>query len=682
MSDQTQKAPAFYALLIGIDQYLPNILSDGSHYASLNGCVRDIALVGQFLKEKLKLTDDHIFTLTAPNDAPASPAQRSERLPTYENITAALRSLTVVAQTGDQVYIHYSGHGGRTQTLFPQLKGKHGLDEALVPTDIGLPSGQYLRDVELAYILKAMVDKGLIVTVVLDSCHSGGATRGQSGATVRGLSAIDRTPRPAESKIASYDALLQVYSSFSAGTASQASAGSGWVPDVRGYVLLAACRASESAYEYAFAGQEKHGALTYWLLDSLKQPGTGLTYRQLHNRLIAKIHSQFEAQTPQLEGEGNRLVFGSAYAQRADAVNVMKFDRLRQQVVLNTGRAQAVDRGAQFAVYAPDTADFQVSDRLAIVEVIKAGATDSRAKVIERFQPGAIEQGAQAILLDPGVIRLRRTVRLLHNFPSATGIQERALVEVEQALAASRFVEVVTGNAADYQVVVNERREYEIWDPAGAAIPNLRPALTIDDPAAPRQLVKRLEHLTKYRTIQHLDNTAAPSLQGKLVVELVRGADAHVFDGAFTILAPDEQLTVRIRNNSSQVLNVTVLDMGPDWSISQLYPADASSYISCDPGQEIYSQTLKTELPHGYSDAKDILKVFATIGSTNFRWLELPALDQPQQSRGMHGRPTNALEELLFALAVDEPRSRQLSPAVNLTQEWITAQVEVRVRRS
>ena len=65
------------------------------------------------------------------------------------------------------------------------------MDEALVPIDIGTTSGNYLRDLEVSYLLQAMVDKGLVVTLVLDSCHSGGATRGTSGARKRGITSPD-----------------------------------------------------------------------------------------------------------------------------------------------------------------------------------------------------------------------------------------------------------------------------------------------------------------------------------------------------------------------------------------------------------------------------------------------------------------------------------------------------------
>jgi hypothetical protein len=56
-----------------------------------------------------------------------------------------------------------------------------------------------------------MVDKGLIVTIVLDSCYSGGATRGLLGSGVRGISNIDTSPRPTDSLVAGRDEVLATW---------------------------------------------------------------------------------------------------------------------------------------------------------------------------------------------------------------------------------------------------------------------------------------------------------------------------------------------------------------------------------------------------------------------------------------------------------------------------------------
>ena len=82
-------------------------------------------------------------------------------------------------------------------------------------------------------------------------------------------------------------------------------------------------------------------------------------------------------------------------------------------------------------------------------------------------------------------------------------------------------------------------------------------------------------------------------------------------------------VALRISNNSSQVLNVTVLDFQPDWGITQTYPCASDSYfMPIDPGKfEIIP--LKVSLPDGYKEGRDVIKVFATVGPTNFRWLEL-----------------------------------------------------------
>lgn len=701
-----KETPHIHALLIGIDCYLPNRLPDGSQYSSLGGCVRDIAHVEHFLHSKLGVPDKHILKLTSKDTGAKEPAEPKETWPTYENMVAAFRKLREMAEPGDQVYIHYSGHGGRARTAYADKKGEGGVDEALVPLDIGKSEAQYLRDLELAYLLKKMVDKGLLVTIVLDSCHAGGATRG--GGTgpgrvrVRGLSSIDTTPRPTKSLVASDEELLATWERLAPPITRSVQSGSGWLPEPRGYVLLAACRATEKAYEYTVDSEEFSGALTYWLLDSLRQIGPGFTYKMLHDRIIAKVHTRFPLQTPQLEGEGNRLVFGREDSVSQYAVNVMKVDHVNQQVSLNTGQSQGVQRGARFAVYPAGITSYAQKDKcLAEVEITELGATSSWATITETFRRDAIEQGAQAVLLNPGTIGLRRTVRFVQQEESIVTRridQQKALQQVRDAVKLDQtgFVLLAADQeTTDYQVAVTEAGEYEIWDPSGEALSNLRPALKIEDSKAAAQLVQRLIHLAKYHNIRELDNFNSP-FAGKLVVELLGWQDDYVQGqrpapkpfgdpGHTSILKPEQWTFLRVKNNSSEVLNITVFDLEPDWGVSQIYPSGGGSFEPLEPGRELLLPPLRVELPAGYSVGTDVLKVFATVGATNYRWLELPSLDQPPKPRAAvvtRGGTINPLEALLAAMAVTKPNSRSAKPQANPSGEWVTAQVEVQVERT
>src|SRR5204862_5835730 len=102
----------------------------------LGGCVSDISLMDDFLRTRLNVPDERIIKLTA-SGAGSKPQESPDRWPTKANIVAAFHALTRRAQKGDQVYIHYAGHGGRAVTLFSSVKADDGLDESLVPPDHG-----------------------------------------------------------------------------------------------------------------------------------------------------------------------------------------------------------------------------------------------------------------------------------------------------------------------------------------------------------------------------------------------------------------------------------------------------------------------------------------------------------------------------------------------------------------
>ncbi|MBP0016711.1 MAG: caspase family protein [Cyanobacteria bacterium SBLK] len=686
-----------YALLIGIDHYL----SDRSSYGNLGGCVRDINHVADFLKLKLKVPDDRIFSLTASNIGQPQPPEPPEKLPTYENMVAMFAHLTDIAQPGDQLYIHYSGHGGRAKTNYPQLKGEKGIDETLVPTNIGNATARYLRDIELAKLLERMVDKGLIVTLVLDSCHSGGATRGND-CDIRGLDTIDTTERPTESLVATEAELTQTWEALTPLETRNLTLGSGWLPQPKGYVLLAACRQNELAFEYSFDGKERNGVLTYWLLDSLYSLEPGLTYKVLHDRIFAKINSQFERQTPQLEGEGDRIVLGCDRASIENTVNIIKIEA-NQRLLLNAGQAQGLRQGAQFAIYPHNTTDFtSVQQRLAFAEITELGATQSWSELREIFSNEPIKQGDRALFIHPRSLKLVQKIRLFSKTepelpPDIYKIQSQAWETLSEAIATARgWLELASEDeVANYQISLNAKGEYEIGDPSGTPLKNVRPALEVSDADAAARVVMRLVHLAKYRAVQQLDNYYHKSnLPGKKLAFTVELAGMQTdYDpveapepqpltdpGNTPTLKVGEWVFVRIRNDSSQPLNVTILAIQPDWSIEQVYPYSGGNFITFDSGQEELLP-LQANLPNGYQEGQDIIKVFATVGATNFHWLELPSLDRPIILGSKKG-PENLLEELLGAIAAEQPPAKNLKTAKYASAEWITEQIAVKTQRS
>jgi predicted phosphodiesterase len=684
MADSDALSRKLYALLIGIDCYLPNRLPDGGSYPSLGGCVRDINHVETFLKGRLNLPDERIIKLTASNSKNGKPPEPEAAWPTYKNIVEAFQRITKMARAGEQVYIHYSGHGGRSTTSFPNLKGKNGLDESLVPTDIGKTEARYVRDLEIAYLLKQMTDKGIIPTVVFDSCHSGGATRGgDPGVGVRGIPSIDTTARPTESLVASQEELEQTWQQISPAASRSAKLASGWIPDLKGGVLLAACRADELANEFAFEGLERNGALTYWLLDSLKQVGPGLTFSMLHDRVLAKVHAKFPQQTPQIQGDGARVVFDTNRVVRPASARVLEVDKAGQRVRVGAGQAQGIGKGASFAIYAAGATDFTEEARLAVAEATDVQATETWAGLVEGGNVSQIVEGAQAVLLDAGEVRLEGRIRLIKRDDLPQDINQKdALARLEQEIKTRKWISLARDNeAADYQVAVNFNNEYEVWEPSGRVVNNLRPLLKITDDQAAAKVADRLVHLTKFNNVKLIENSASTAPLARQIELTVDDPTVEKGPGGEIIVDVGDKVKFLVRNTSKQPLNVTVLDLQPDWSIVKLFPPDADSQL-IDPEDSI-PVPLEFELPEGYKESLETLKVFATVGNTSFDWLQLPSLDErPAETKGTRSA-ANPLEKLMAEFSADAPpANRTRARLVAVAQaKWTTAQADVLVRR-
>lgn len=705
-----------HALLVGIDYYQPNPL-----YKSLKGAVRDIDLVESFLSKTLNVPSQRILKLVSPSreDSALLDARSAQGLePTYENIVNAFREVTDRAQPGEQVYIHYSGHGGRSKTVYPTLKQgiREQYDEGLVPMDIGdVQVGRYLRDVEMTTLLKRMADKQLVVTVILDSCHSGGATRGD--AQIRSATEPDTRQRTADSLVADQEELERNWLDLS----RNQGLGPSGLPRSRDYVLLAACRPNEFAYEYAVnGGLERHGALTYWMIDTLTSvatTGQPLTYKLLHDRINAQIQSKFPQQLPMVVGDSDRRVFGSDTWATPYTVQVITVNSTQSQVTLNAGQAQGLSKGTRFAIYPLSTTDFtDKSQQVAIAEISqRPDASQSIAKILSTeaggIAPnGTLEPGAPAVMVSAPIDLVQR-VRLFDQKvegdrdnelpPHLVDLQKKALEQVRQALAGNGWVvEEQEGESALYQVAIDREGNYEIC--RGMPIPNLRPLLAIGDPSSAKQVVARLVHLAKYQAVQSLDN-ASSKLARALEVELLTEDREPFPDPQNPLVQEGDIVTLRLSNKGSQPLKIAVLDIEPTWEISQLPLGGLESpFFPLDAGAQEEIQ-LRMQVPEdkAYDHATETLKVFAVqTGLADFRWLTMPPLDEiPEQrgtqlndelrsqstTRGGNAEGVNPLNELLSMIGADLDKApHQTRSAVMVTNpkdEWVTLQVQITVKR-
>lgn len=185
-----QGTPRKLALLVGINNY-PNS-------AALDGCLNDVELQKLLLIHRFGFNPEDILEVS----------DTSDLKPTRANILQACQThLIEQAKPGDVVVFHYSGHGSLVQDPNP-LRRRDGTgaeivyqtNGTLVPQDVRVVSRSASEVVvpdimgrTLFLLMNAIQTENL--TVVLDSCHSGGGTRGN----VR-VRALPRTQPPDGSK--------------------------------------------------------------------------------------------------------------------------------------------------------------------------------------------------------------------------------------------------------------------------------------------------------------------------------------------------------------------------------------------------------------------------------------------------------------------------------------------------
>jgi len=695
----SERASGKWAVLIGIDHYLEgsaNRLDTSGkpvQFKNLSGCVEDILQVEQYLLDTIKVEKSRIVKLLAPlpnNDGASEEYELKEDQPTYSNIIHAFGYVTGHAQPADMVYIHYSGHGARATTVFPRLKGNTGLDEAFVPTDIAC-GGQYVRDLEIALLLKRMVDKGLVVTVVLDCCHSGGGVRGGGRANVRGMSEVYKSNLPADLPPSS-DEIERCLSAD-------------WLREPQGFALLAACLQHQRAKEDMFEDGRFHGVLTYWLLDTLRNsPSSTISTKMIYRRICAKVQDEFEDQTPILSGETDRAFFGADTILSVHTVTVrdeILEPYLGTMLELAGGKLHGVRVGSEYAIF-PGRAGSASTDPMtyiARVIVKDVSWTKSTATIVELNdgKSNTIETGSSAVLLS-----LPPQAEFLVKFmPIETTEMESFRDYWEKYRGNNTWLRLATDQESrpfSFIVMVTDEGEYEIRDGHGVPWPNIVPPLRplpVKDTASVQKLIGRLSHLAQFSMVKMLENPDGTSaLRAPVPYELIYTHDKGEsklspskqrilpeIGGAFHV-KDGESFELVLKNNTKSPINLVLFNLQPLFGITQIFPQNAD-FETLDPDEQ-RRIPIQMSIPQQLLESaakgipiQDILKLFITSQSTHFSFdsLELPNIHNAE-GRGFRGtaHSGNALQYLLGKLT----RPRRNASVKTAFSEWQVIEVGLR----
>jgi len=344
-----------YALIIAVGNYDPatkwNTLSSAN----------DIPLIkGTLLKQGF-----------AENDITVLQDQNA----TKQGILSAFNNLKSRISPGDIVVIHYSGHG---QQIFDDGTDEaDGLDEALVPYnahskyDTEYKGENHLRDDEIQNIVNSFRNKlgkkGQLL-MILDSCHSGNATR---GAVMRGgVGALV----PENWKVPSDTGKVDGSGLFETISLSN---------DAAPFVVISGASDSEPNYEY-----EGAGSLSYSFAKAMNELGSDISYRKLFSKIASTMSAIVPDQRPTIEGNIDYKIFGDEYIKQQPYFDVTTLTQGNSIMKINGGQVNQIFKNTTVLVMSSGTEQPDKNKALATGKVSYSAFADATIILDEPVKDG------------------------------------------------------------------------------------------------------------------------------------------------------------------------------------------------------------------------------------------------------------------------------------------------------
>lgn len=638
-----------YALLVGMDNYPKPV-------RSLQGCVNDITVIEEYLKERCDQQEYQLHLQTLKDDQA-----------TRQAVIDGFRKHLIQAHQDDIVLFYYRGHGSQelTPKEFWQYEPDH-LDETLVCYDSRTEEGWDVADKELALLISEVAVNNPHMTIIMDCCHSGSGTRDPMQQTEVRRFPADKRERPLESFVFKQEDLNRLLNSNSKPEENP----TGWRMPKGRHVLLAACRDYETAKEYD--GDNKHrGGFSYFLMDTLFKANGKLTYRDLFGRTNAIIRSKITDQSPQLEvndsQDSNKFFLDGAIA-TLDPYFIVKNDKASGWVI-EGGAVHGIPepKNGETTLLALFPFNASVDDlqdpskSIGTAKVTQVLPTKSQIE-IESSQQLTPEDTFKAVVTslplpplgvcfegdEAGVTKARDALKTagMDRKPSAYVREEQEVAKAEFRLLC-RNEQYLIARPTDDRPLVEQIDGYTEENAQKA--------------------IRRLEHIARWTTIAQLSNTATTQFKaGDVKIELIFDNDnlsqskqlrlQYTYkDGEWQ----QPEFKLKLTNTTDKPLYCSLVVLSDSFAISA--PFFESGSVRLKPNEEAYAldgDPLELSVPddfleQGITEYKDIIKLIVSNDEFDARLLNQDKLDAP--------RPPVARD-------IDSPNQSSLERLMNRTQ--------------
>lgn len=567
---------------------------------------------------------------------------------TKAGIEQEFSKLLARVNTGDIVYIHYSGHG--QQVLDDDGDEIDQLDEAIVPYDSpmlfdeGVYEGQrLLRDDHISTLTSALRKKigptGQLI-LVMDSCHSGTGTRGMGKA--RGT---DRIMAPA-------DFTVNIQSVEKA--AGIATPGKDLAPMASYY----GASPRELNYETMDEQSRPVGSLSYAISQVLSQTKSELSFRELFERVRLKMKVLAPRQNPQWEGPENTILLGGQVRKAADYFVIRKV-LSSTKISIDAGTLVDIYEGATIHITNPSDGQLVTTGT-----VTDAGLTES---VVEIMSPLADGQYYHVTASERTYPRIALTVHLSEEL-------EEDIAVLSTVIRRLPFAKLTAANA-DIFVGRCEGESLQLSTKEGDALAVIAYGSEVKE-AAQKQIANSLRSYAQGKYLKSLESSV---IGYDFVVELVlidctTKQPLPSSTATSNILPVGSCVQFEVSNEGLKGAYFSLIDIQPDNVVNIIAPATYLGYTADEyflkPG-ETYRTDYPIEIGQPYGE--ETVKLIASASP-----LDLSAVITTQ-GKATRGLANSGPLEQIFAESYGSYGTRGMSTARKTGQQLTTKTLHFKI---